>query len=269
MNVMSMTGNCNVILKLSEGQNVIIGILQADAVLAQFQNDHGDYPGMFEKMFTRLDDTISFRHYNVEAGEYPASMGECDGYVITGSKKSVYDDEPWIHALADFVKRAYESNTKLVGICFGHQLIAHVLGGNTAPADAGWGVGVHKSTIVDSADFMQPSQDSVSLIVSHKDQVRELPQGARLIAGSDFCPHAIFQHGELLGIQGHPEFMKDYSRDLMGMRREILGEGKYQAGVESLAQPLDSELVVRWMVNFIRAPSSHSCVRSDPTQITR
>ena len=78
---------------------MIVGILQADSVLPQYQAAHGNYPGMFERLLSTHD--VQCKHYNVEAMEYP-DIDECDGYLITGSKSSVYDDEPWIVRLSEF-----------------------------------------------------------------------------------------------------------------------------------------------------------------------
>ena len=99
---------------------------------------------------------------------------------------------------------------------------------------------------------MAPDRGEFSLLVSHKDQVTSLPDGAELLATSDFCPNAMYAIGDhVLTFQGHPEFEKDYSRDLIHMRRELLGEDKAAAGLASLERDPDGELVASWIVNFI------------------
>ncbi len=234
-----------------------VGILKADSVLEQFQPAHGDYPGMIEEVLRLAADSlevpVTFRTYDVEHGEYPRALDECDGYVITGSKKSVYDDEPWIFKLGEFVQALHDAKKKTVGLCFGHQLIAHFLGGLTEGAEAGWGVGIHGSNMVAEKGYMNPVMQDYNLIVSHKDQVKVLPEGAELLATSDFCPNSMFQLGDhMLGIQGHPEFRPEYSADLMNMRREILGEETYQRGVASLENELSRVDVSRWIIRFIQ-----------------
>jgi GMP synthase-like glutamine amidotransferase len=232
--------------------SVCIGILQTDSVREEFLPKYGDYPVMFETILGQANPDVDFRHYNVEFGVYPQEIDECDGYVITGSKKSVYDDEAWIHVLMDFVRRLHEEKKKVVGICFGHQLVAHALGGETRPAEDGWGVGVHQSRITSHKDFMAPDRREFSLLVSHKDQVTSLPDGAELLATSDFCPNAMYAIGDhVLTFQGHPEFTKDYSRDLIQMRRQLLGEETATAGLASLELESDAELVASWIVKFI------------------
>lgn len=234
-----------------------IGVLQVDAVLDGFQAEFGNYPSMFENLLKKaaedaLQIDLAIDHYNIEQGEYPARVDECDGYIITGSKRSVYDDEPWIHNFRDYVVELNAKKSKLVGICFGHQMIALALGGNTEAAEVGWGVGIHQSKIVQQKSYMKPKLDCVSAIVSHKDQVTLLPPGAELLSTSEFCLNSMFQIGNhILAFQGHPEFSKGYSRALMNLRREILGEDVYADGIDSLKKGIHSEDFAQWIVHFI------------------
>ncbi len=234
-----------------------IGILQTDRVREEFVDRHGDYPDMFHDLL--LDAALAarmpaptFRDFDVQHGDFPADPSECDGYVITGSRDSVYDDLPWIARLSDFVLALHKQRHKLIGICFGHQLIAQVLGGETRAAEAGWAVGVHASRTTAAPGWMRPHSDGFALLSSHKDQVTRLPEGANLLAENDFCPNAAFTVGDhILAIQGHPEFAKAYSADLMAFRRDLLGETVYQRGVDSLNLPIARELVGQWMLAFL------------------
>ena len=90
-------------------------------------------------------------------------------------------------------------------------------------------------------------------LVSHQDQVIEPAAGSVVLAGSEFCPNAVCQLGDhILTFQGHPEFIKDYSRKLMDFRREMLGEQVYEDGMASLATDTDQRQVARWIIDFIR-----------------
>ncbi|MFT7243516.1 MAG: GMP synthase-like glutamine amidotransferase [Candidatus Azotimanducaceae bacterium] len=230
-----------------------IGILKADSVLPQFQAEFGDYPDMFvARLSANSKIALNFDIYDVEHGDYPASIDACDGYIITGSKKSVYDDEVWIRDLEAYVRLLHGAQKPLVGICFGHQLVAQALGGKTESADEGWGVGVHTSQLVYQKDYMQPALSEIKVLVSHKDQVTVLPPGAELLATSEFCPNAMYQLGEhIVCIQGHPEFIKPYSQSLMNLREKILGDGTFLQGIRSLEEPLDSDTLAKWILEFL------------------
>lgn len=234
-----------------------IGILQTDHVREAFVDRHGDYPDMFHQLLhaAALEAGIpvpAFLDFDVQHGHYPACVSDCDGYVITGSRDSVYDDRPWIRELESFVLTLHQQRQKLIGICFGHQLIAQALGGETRPAAVGWAVGVHSSRVLAAPAWMQPHSKEYALLSSHKDQVTRLPDGAVRLAENDFCPNAAFTIGDhILAIQGHPEFAKAYSADLMAFRRDLLGETVYQRGLASLEAPIARERVGQWMLSFL------------------
>lgn len=230
-----------------------LGILQTDSVLEDLQPRFGDYPSMFESLFRAEAPAMTFTTYNVQQA-LPDNF-DCDAYLITGCKLSVYDDLPWIRELADFVHQAIAAKKKILGICFGHQLIAHFFGGEVGPAPVGWAVGIQTSEVVLTRRWMSQTgapPPELNLVSSHKDQVLKLPDGAEVFATSDFCEVSGFTMGnEVLTIQGHPELTADYSEALMGVRRQLLGEEVYQAGIDSLRKSTDERLFTQWMLAFI------------------
>lgn len=229
-----------------------IGILQCDDVTEGLQPNHGNYPDM---LLRRLEDHVQTSDvviYRAHHGELPTSIDECDGYLTTGSRFSVYDPLPWIEALEAFVIKLWEAKKPLVGICFGHQLIARALGGEVERSEKGWGVGVSFNQVIQRRTWMDPWQDKLDLVVSHQDQVVELPAEAEVLVKSDFCEYYVVQYGDhFLSIQGHPEFSRDYSRDLMAARRGIIPDARLRAGNASLSAEVDGELMTKWMVNFM------------------
>lgn len=232
-----------------------IAILQTDHIAEAVQDRFVDYPEMFQRVFARVDAELSWCAYDVQLA-LPENI-DCDAYLITGSRHSVYDDLPWIGELVEFLRAAMEQGAKVVGICFGHQLMAHFFGGHTESADVGWGVGVHGQDVVKQQSWMrgedQVTPATISLLCSHKDQVTEMPAGAELFLSSEFCPIAGFTMADqVITVQGHPEFTKEYSGALLEVRRDLLGESVYAAGKQSLAQPTDEELMARWIVNFLK-----------------
>ncbi len=231
-----------------------LGILKTDAVRPEWVPDHGEYPDMFMRLLGAQDPALEYRVYDVEQGIFPADIDEVDAFLITGSKSSVYEDKAWIQQLQAFVRELHGRRKKLVGICFGHQLIAQALGGKTEKSERGWGVGLHTHTFACTPHWHDRDGLALDILVSHQDQVVQLPPQAELLAGSEFCPHAVVQIDQhILTFQGHPEFVADYAREIMTSRREIIGEATYRQGMASLAGVSQGERVARWILNFLRA----------------
>jgi GMP synthase-like glutamine amidotransferase len=140
-----------------------------------------------------------------------------------------------------------------VGICFGHQIVAHALGGKTAKSSKGWGVGRHTHRFDVIPAWHDGGESDFDILVSHQDQIVENANGATVLASSDFCENAVVQLGDhILTFQGHPEFVSGYSREIMELRREAIGEGVYANGVASLSKEAEGDRVARWIVSFLR-----------------
>ena len=238
---------------------LILGILDCDDLSPELRGDYHCYTCMFKTLFTPIfetgdhsERTIEYRRYDVQKDVFPTELNECDAYLITGSKTGVYDDKPWILNLKTFIQKAYAEAIKLVGLCFGHQVLAEALGGKAEKSDKGWGVGAMTSQSVEQARWMPEKLDEICLLYSHQDQVTHLPPKAKVLFSSEFCQFAAFYiPNTVLAFQGHPEFTIDYSHRLMFLRQERYAEGQYQQAVKSLEQPLHSELLGRWIINFI------------------
>jgi GMP synthase-like glutamine amidotransferase len=231
-----------------------LGILKTDTVRPEWVPEFGEYPDMFMALLAREDPSLEFVTYDVEQGIYPADIDEVDAYLITGSKSSVYEDKPWIGKLMDFVRELDARKKKLVGICFGHQIVAHALGGRTEKSSKGWGVARHTHCFSEIPAWHDQGPAAFDILVSHQDQVVENARGAKVLASSDFCENAVVQIGDhILTFQGHPEFVSAYSREIMEFRREMIGEDVYQAGVASLEKEHEGQRVARWIINFLNS----------------
>ncbi len=237
------------------GQQLKLGILDCDQLHESLRAQYASYGHMMQTLFMQVAPSINFAVYKVIEGVYPEDIDECDGYIITGSKSSAYDNDEWIGELRNYIRTLSSQHKKMVGICFGHQLLAHVLGGITQKSDVGWGVGVKSSDVLATPVWMQPPLTSFSLLVSHQDQVVQLPSTATVIARGDYCPNAAFQMGDnILGFQGHPEFIRGYSRQLMEMRRGIIPDAVIEKALASLLDETDHLVIAQWIVNFFSSP---------------
>ncbi|MFB9887852.1 glutamine amidotransferase-related protein [Balneatrix alpica] len=230
-----------------------IGILQCDDVMESLQSRHGNYPEMIENLLREQQADIEVAVYRVLEGQLPSRLDECDAYITTGSRYGVNDGDGWISELEQWVRQLFDARIPLVGICFGHQLVAKALGGKVVKSDKGWGVGVSFNQVLSPKPWMEPFQSQLDLVVSHQDQVSILPPQAEVLAASSFCPYYLVQYGEhFLTVQGHPEFCKDYSCDLMDARRDRIPANRIREGMASLAAEVDDRLMMRWVMNFYR-----------------
>lgn len=223
-----------------------LGLLECDDVVGRFPEVKGGYREMFAALLPRF----SFRYYAAHRGQLPSSPGECDAWISTGSKYSVYEKHPWIDELAAFIRG---SEKPFVGICFGHQMLAHAMGGEVAKAKQGWGVGILPLEILEKESWMEPPLPQVRIQHMHQDQVQRLPEGSVLLGRSAHCEIGMFRIGEtMLGIEGHPEFTVAYGAALINARREQIGEPGAQKALQSLKGKSDGPVVGRWIERFLK-----------------
>ena len=220
---------------------------------------------MFERLFAQAGyqgriDTFSARH-----GQYPASFAAYDAVLLTGSRADAFSDEPWVVALREQVARLLQDQHKLLGVCFGHQLIAHCLGAPVQRAPRGWRVGRQAYDWLGAPEHLglglrQAAQGAeaaqvaqFALLASHQDQVLALPQGATLLATQADCPVAAYALGDqVFCIQPHPEFTPEVSAFLLDKRRALMGEPLYAQSMGSLAEPHDGLALARFMIRFVQ-----------------
>lgn len=229
-----------------------VGLLECDHVADDLRHIAGDYRQMFTNLFQQHAPQIELKYFDVCNGDFPASLDDCQAYLCTGSRFSVYDDEGWIHELKDFVRRLRGADKPYIGICFGHQMLAEALDGKVEKAPQGWGIGVHRLNLVRMESWMQPEQASCGIQYTHRDQVRQLPENSVVLGESDHCPVAMFRVGEkMLGIQGHPEFPAEYAEALVRKRTELIGAEVVNAA--KFTAPTDEAIITNWLTKFLSA----------------
>ena len=206
----------------------------------------GRYPGMFERL---LGNGFDYQSYDVTSGDLPRDPLDHDAYLVTGSAAGVYEPLPWIEQLNTFL-RVMKGQAKLVGICFGHQLMAEAFGGHVEKVGKGWGVGLHTYPITQQEPWMD-GVPAVSVPASHQDQVVMQPPATDVIASSIFTPYAglAWRDQPAISFQFHPEFSPDYAKALIEVRRDRLTDP--DAAIASLDRPNDNERVGGWIRQFL------------------
>jgi len=226
-----------------------IAILEAGHPPEDLKDDFDDYPARFRAL---LGEGVPTTRFDVQNGRLPEDPAAFQGAIVTGSAAGVYDDLPWIPQLIDWL-RAARGRTRLVGICFGHQAMAHAFGGTVEKSDKGWGVGLHRYDIRSDEPWMHPRARTLSIPVSHQDQVVTAPPDARVIASSGFTPYAGLAWGEdAISFQCHPEFQPEYAAALVESRRgHRIADAVADEAVASLTRPNDRPVLTAWIRAFL------------------
>lgn len=228
-----------------------IAILQTGTPPASLAIAHGDYPAMFRDL---LGSGFEFETFDVQAGQWP-DAGTFDVTIITGSSAGVYETDPWIGELLDWIRVA-RGRTRMVGVCFGHQAMAQALGGRVEKSHRGWGVGLHRYQVASPEPWMSPVAETVAIPASHQDQVVEKPADARVLLRSDFTPFAGLAWGEdAISLQPHPEFTPAFAIQLTAGRHDRIDPALVAQAVDSLKAADDRGLVGAWIRQFVTATS--------------
>lgn len=232
-------------------------IIETGRAPTQIRADWPSYPIMFKRLLAPHLPGWSFEAVALSEGKALPDPAGLDAILTTGSPAGIYDETPWMTPLIDFIRWAAEAKTPHIGICFGHQAIAHALGAQVAKSDKGWGIGRHAYDVTAAPHWMgRPAPKTFSLGVSHQDQVLTLPPGATQVARNAFCEYAALDYpsANAISFQGHPEFEAGFSCALYQIRKgtKIPSEMVEEAEA-SFAAPIDNDLVGQWMASFLKA----------------
>jgi len=191
--------------------------------------------------------------YNVGGDEFPPSVDSCDAYLVTGSPSSVYDGDAWITRLMEFVQAAHSRRIPMVGICFGHQLIAQALGGQVEPAKDGWLLGLKSFAVRGKPVWMTSDAASYQIYHINQDQVCRLPPDAVHLGSSDACEFSMFTIGtHILCIQGHPEQPLRAMRNFMDeLGDTVPGDVRAAANASFQRGEPDRLIVGNWIRRFL------------------
>ncbi len=198
---------------------------ELDADLVEFQTTERDLP-----------DTFAF-----------------DGCVVTGSRASVYWDEPWIADLKSWVGEAIDRGLPFLGVCYGHQLLADVLGGEVEAMDD-YEIGYRTVEHDGESDLLAGLDAEFTVFTTHSDRVSEVPPGAEVIAENDYGIHG-FRHDDVWAVQFHPEYdtetaeMVTQGKDLPDERIQRVLDGIHP---ENYAAACEAKQLFENFTQFVR-----------------
>ena len=226
-------------------------ILDNDVLDAAAQPIWGSYGAMCERLLRAAGWTGEVGVFSARRGQYPARWTDWDAVLLTGSRADAFGDAPWVQTLRTQIGQRLAAGQRVLGVCFGHQLIAHCLGAPVARAPQGWGQGRMVYDWHGPEDAVPGG--TLALYASHQDQVLALPPGATLLASNAHCPVAAYALGQqVLCVQPHPEFDAAYAAFLLDKRRSQMDEAVYQERLSSLHQGHDGLHFGRLMVRFLQ-----------------
>jgi GMP synthase-like glutamine amidotransferase len=220
-----------------------IGILQTGHAPDELRPQTGDFADLFQRLLAGHG--FDFAVYSVVDMEFPKDVHDCDGWLITGSKHGAYEDHPFIPPLEDFIRRVYAADLPLVGICFGHQIIAQAMGGRVEKFAGGWAVG---------RQHYQINGHDYALNAWHQDQVTIRPDAATLVGTSDFCTNAALVYdSRIFTVQPHPEFDRQVIDGLATYRGPgNVPDAQLQMVRDDLDKPVDSDRLAAQMARFFK-----------------
>ncbi len=230
------------------------GLLLNDEIQDSLYRNHGGYQKFFSDLLVVNEETVSISVYDVMKGQLPEDPLEQQGWIVGGSRSSITTLEPWMFNLFDFLRELDTNKVPTVGICFGHQALAHALGGEVKRRDV-WGLGAQPTNIHSVEPWMIPQVSSPLISFCHEDEVTKLPEGGKLIGGNESCEIAMFSKGDhIFSMQPHPEFSNEFTRDLYCEWSHLFENSSLKDANDSLESPSDRHIIASWIREFFSYP---------------
>ncbi|KAF2121395.1 nucleoside phosphatase family-domain-containing protein [Lophiotrema nucula] len=225
-----------------------IAILECDTPLDQTRAKYGGYGGVFKALLSAAADALQYPGLSskeglelsvfdvVNAQKYP-DLEDIDAVLLTGSRFNSFDSDPWILKLVDFTKKLLEQDrVRIIGVCFGHQIIGRAAGVEVGRSEGGWEVSVLPVELTEKGKELF-KQDTLALHQMHRDAVFAYPPGVEKLGASPRClVQGMYVKGKYITVQGHPEFTQQIVSELVTARhgQGIFNEEQFK---DAMARP--------------------------------
>ncbi|UCD39119.1 MAG: type 1 glutamine amidotransferase [Fidelibacterota bacterium] len=213
--------------------------------LAPIRQRYGDFDQWIQ---ARAETPASYRVHYLFSGDSLPVLDDSDGWIITGSSESVNDQLPWLSPVKESITRAVDRGHPILGVCFGHQLIAVSCGGQVELNPKGWELGPADINLT-PAGMESPLfigfESNVSVYQTHREVVKSLPDEAQVLATNDMGLQAFKLGQHAFGVQFHPEFNGGIMQMYLALR-----SGQTLNMVPALSD--NTNISRRVMTNFIQ-----------------
>jgi len=231
--------------------------VEVDGTDGEAKVKYGSYADMFRVWIETSISTakLTFHTFDVQKSQFPENISDYDVYMITGSRLSAYDDIDWLREFECYIRKLDQHQAKLIGICFGHQIIAKALGGEVIKNPLGWELSWAQFDFNEagSSVFSIGSDDkTVNLYYSHQDIVSKIPPGFISIGGNKLTEHqCMVKSNYIITIQGHPEFKKDFMEVILQSKKAYVSDEEYPKLIELLSKPTHDIKLAQMIFKFL------------------
>ncbi|MGF1721092.1 type 1 glutamine amidotransferase [Vibrio kyushuensis] len=232
-----------------------IGILAAGDTPTILREKYQSFADMTADMIRSYLPQAKFEYFDVKGGQFPEKLDEMVAWVITGSVHCANEELPWMLKLEALINELNQNKQCLIGICFGHQIIAKALGGSIEQYAGGWGVGLHEY------QWKNDEHQTSFLPAFHQDQVVQAPKNAKVLLTSSFCKNAALLYDQnIFTCQFHPEFSNDFEQDLLSLFQEsTIPVSVADKAHRSLSErPSDNPVIGQWIGELIASRAAGS-----------
>ncbi|KAF3797557.1 putative glutamine amidotransferase-like protein C13C5.04 [Colletotrichum gloeosporioides] len=250
----------------SQAPRIRLAIIEADTPQPQTNAQYGGYGGVFTSLLrlaalsseppAPLDSILDISVYHAVGDEavYP-ELDSIDAILISGSKHNSFDNDPWILKLVDFTKKCIESDrVRVIGVCFGHQIIGRALGVEVKRSELGWEVAVVDVNLTEKGKELF-KLDKMRIHQMHRDVVTANPPGAESLAYTDLCPvQGFYAPKKYITVQGHPEFTGPIVSEVLNVRHKagIFSDDMFTDAINRANIEHDGVAIARAFLRFLR-----------------